>query len=59
MNSGSDTAADPLRILIVFSSPFIPSINFLYLPGDGGSTNFGSFGWCSPSYCLPSTTGYE
>ncbi|GFZ46113.1 hypothetical protein JCM24511_04359 [Saitozyma sp. JCM 24511] len=46
-------------ILITFSSPFISSINFLYLPSTSGSTTFGSFGWCSPGYCLQNQVAYE
>ncbi|WWD15910.1 hypothetical protein CI109_100334 [Kwoniella shandongensis] len=52
-------AALVLVILITFSSPFIASINFLKLPAAEGDTTFGSFGWCSPGYCLPSKVGYE
>jgi hypothetical protein len=50
---------DPLRILNTFSSPFINSINFLRLPSPSGDTTFGSFGWCSPGFCLPNQVAYE
>lgn len=43
-------------ILITFSAPFIKSIYFLT---EGTSVNFGSFGGCSPQFCLMSTEGYE
>ncbi|RSH91983.1 hypothetical protein EHS25_009354 [Saitozyma podzolica] len=52
-------AALILSILITFSSPFISSINFLYLPSTSGSTTFGSFGWCSAGYCLQNQVAYE
>lgn len=46
-------------ILVTFSSPFIASVNFLSLPAEGGTTTFGSFGWCSAGFCLPNRVGYE
>ncbi|OCF35445.1 hypothetical protein I317_04961 [Kwoniella heveanensis CBS 569] len=52
-------AALILVILITFSSPFISSINFLRLPSASGDTTFGSFGWCSPDFCLPNQVAYE
>ncbi|WVQ78269.1 hypothetical protein IAT38_000354 [Cryptococcus sp. DSM 104549] len=52
-------AALVLVILVTFSSPFISSINWLRLPGAAGDTTFGSFGWCSPDFCLPNQVGYE
>ncbi|WVR05253.1 hypothetical protein IAU60_002265 [Kwoniella sp. DSM 27419] len=48
-----------LVILVTFSSPFISSINFLRLPAPAGDTSFGSFGWCSPDFCLPNKVAYE
>ncbi|ORY33795.1 hypothetical protein BCR39DRAFT_579448 [Naematelia encephala] len=48
-----------LVILITFSSPFIPSINFLRLPSQSGDTTFGGFGWCAPGFCLPNAVAYE
>lgn len=55
--------AEHSSILVTFSSPFIASINFLYLnpePGStGAQTTFGAFGWCGTGYCLPSKVGYE
>lgn len=46
-------------ILCTFSSPFIPSISWLRNPSLAGDTTFGSFGWCSPDYCLQNRVGYE
>ncbi|WVN86795.1 uncharacterized protein L203_101967 [Cryptococcus depauperatus CBS 7841] len=48
-----------LIILCTFSSPFIPSINWLRNPSPAGDTTFGSFGWCSPDFCLSNRVGYE
>lgn len=46
-------------ILCTFSSPFIPSISWLRNSSLAGDTTFGSFGWCSPGYCLQNRVGYE
>ncbi|KAL0253994.1 hypothetical protein I308_101373 [Cryptococcus tetragattii IND107] len=48
-----------LIILCTFSSPFIPSISWLRNSSLAGDTTFGSFGWCSPDYCLQNRVGYE
>ncbi|KIS00698.1 hypothetical protein L804_02119 [Cryptococcus deuterogattii 2001/935-1] len=48
-----------LIILCTFSSPFIPSISWLRNSSLAGDTTFGSFGWCSPGYCLQNRVGYE
>ncbi|WWD01384.1 hypothetical protein V866_008327 [Kwoniella sp. B9012] len=52
-------AALILVILNTFSSPFIQSISFLRLPETDGGTNFGAFGWCSSTFCLPNAVAYE
>ena len=44
---------------MTFSSPFIPNINFLYLPSPTGATTFGAFGYCSAAFCLPNQIDYE
>ncbi|KGB75705.1 hypothetical protein CNBG_1543 [Cryptococcus deuterogattii R265] len=48
-----------LIILCTFSSPFIPSVSWLRNSSLAGDTTFGSFGWCSPGYCLQNRVGYE
>ncbi|WVQ71694.1 hypothetical protein IAR50_001235 [Cryptococcus sp. DSM 104548] len=48
-----------LIILCTFSSPFISGISWLRNPSSTGDTTFGSFGWCSPDYCLPNRVAYE
>ncbi|WWC90029.1 uncharacterized protein L201_004959 [Kwoniella dendrophila CBS 6074] len=48
-----------LVILNTFSAPFIHTISFLRLPNTDGGTEFGAFGWCSDTFCLPNQVAYE